>query len=235
MRWRGRSWSIPIAARATVIRAEMSRYLQRAGVAAEAVEAAPEPWASGLRGDWREAAARWAGRGEPYEQALELVSGEDDVERRLGPRPPAHPRRERHACRRRARSQVINSWRLLSPAPVVPGPPDPAVQPAGEHVDAVGPHDTAVGCEVSTPPSDSHADQPLSCQRWARALSCPRANTSSRPLPQELTAGPEVSEPPRDSHPDQALSYHRWTGRCPARGRTRRCGWVPTTRPPGRR
>ncbi len=26
---------------------------------------------------WREAAARWAGRGEPYEQALELVSGED--------------------------------------------------------------------------------------------------------------------------------------------------------------
>ena len=38
---------------------------------------APEPWASGLRGDWRGAASQWAGRDEPYEQALELLSGDE--------------------------------------------------------------------------------------------------------------------------------------------------------------
>ena len=36
---------------------------------------APEPWASGLRGDWQTAASLWQRRGEPYEEALELVSG----------------------------------------------------------------------------------------------------------------------------------------------------------------
>ena len=61
----------------SAIQAELSRYLQRAGFTPPPVTAAPEPWATGLRGDWREAARRWAVRGEPYEQALELVAGED--------------------------------------------------------------------------------------------------------------------------------------------------------------
>ena len=59
------------------IAAELSRYLQWAGVDRPGVGAAPEPWASGLRGDWRAAAARWRKRGEPYEEALELLSGDE--------------------------------------------------------------------------------------------------------------------------------------------------------------
>jgi DNA-binding winged helix-turn-helix (wHTH) protein/tetratricopeptide (TPR) repeat protein len=55
--------------------AELSRYLQWAGLAARPVESPPEPWASGLRGDWQRAAAQWRRRGEPYEEALELLSG----------------------------------------------------------------------------------------------------------------------------------------------------------------
>jgi hypothetical protein len=45
---------------------------------------APEPWASGLSGDWRSAATRWAERGEPYEQALELVSSRESGNVRRG-------------------------------------------------------------------------------------------------------------------------------------------------------
>jgi tetratricopeptide (TPR) repeat protein len=58
-------------------RAELLRYLARAGVDAEPFPGCPEPWAAGLRGDWRAAAAGWAAAGDPYEQALELAeSGE---------------------------------------------------------------------------------------------------------------------------------------------------------------
>jgi DNA-binding NarL/FixJ family response regulator len=39
----------------------------------------PEPWAAGLRGDWRTAAAAWAEIGDPYERALELA-GSGQVE-----------------------------------------------------------------------------------------------------------------------------------------------------------
>jgi DNA-binding CsgD family transcriptional regulator/tetratricopeptide (TPR) repeat protein len=53
---------------------EVLRYRSRAGVGAPEFPACPEPWASGLRGDWREAAARWADLGDPYERALELAS-----------------------------------------------------------------------------------------------------------------------------------------------------------------
>ena len=59
------------------IAAELSRYLQWAGQEVPGVASAPEPWASGLRGDWRAAAAQWHRRGEPYEEALELLSGDD--------------------------------------------------------------------------------------------------------------------------------------------------------------
>ncbi|HUP73543.1 MAG TPA: AAA family ATPase [Acidimicrobiales bacterium] len=57
-----------------VSRAELCRYLQRAGFDAPAVKGAPEPWASGLRGDWQRSADLWAARSEPYEQAMELLS-----------------------------------------------------------------------------------------------------------------------------------------------------------------
>jgi hypothetical protein len=67
----------PAPASSTALRAELSRYLQRAGVAAGPVAGAPEPWASGLRGDWRTAASQWEGRAEPYEQALELLGGDE--------------------------------------------------------------------------------------------------------------------------------------------------------------
>jgi tetratricopeptide (TPR) repeat protein len=55
--------------------AELSRYLRWAGVDTPDVPEAPEPWASGLRGDWRTAASLWQRRGEPYEEGLELAAG----------------------------------------------------------------------------------------------------------------------------------------------------------------
>ena len=60
-------------------RAELLRHLVRAGLPAEPFKGCPEPWAAGLRGDWRAAAAGWATAGDPYEQALELAgSGEPE-------------------------------------------------------------------------------------------------------------------------------------------------------------
>jgi DNA-binding CsgD family transcriptional regulator/tetratricopeptide (TPR) repeat protein len=61
--------------------AELQRYCVRAGLTAEHREGPEhtghEPWDSGLRGDWREAARRWQAIGDPFEQALELAdSGE---------------------------------------------------------------------------------------------------------------------------------------------------------------
>ena len=53
---------------------EVLRYRSRAGVPTPEFPACPEPWASGLRGSWREAAVRWAELGDPYERALELAS-----------------------------------------------------------------------------------------------------------------------------------------------------------------
>ncbi len=59
--------------------AEILRYCARAGLSAEPFAGCPEPWAAGLRGDWRAAAAGWARLRDPYEQALELAgSGETE-------------------------------------------------------------------------------------------------------------------------------------------------------------
>ena len=58
-------------------RAELARYLARAGLPAEPFDGCPEPWAAGLRGDWRAAADGWAAAGDPYEQALELTESGD--------------------------------------------------------------------------------------------------------------------------------------------------------------
>jgi DNA-binding CsgD family transcriptional regulator len=61
---------------AATVRGEVARYLARSGLPVDA-GTFPEPWASGLRGDWRAAAAAWERIGDPYEQGLELgLSGE---------------------------------------------------------------------------------------------------------------------------------------------------------------
>ena len=66
---------------AAPLRAELLRYLARAGLGAEPFDGCPEgsteAWVAGLRGDWRAAAVAWERAGDPYEQALELAeSGE---------------------------------------------------------------------------------------------------------------------------------------------------------------
>jgi DNA-binding CsgD family transcriptional regulator/tetratricopeptide (TPR) repeat protein len=84
-------------------RAELLRHLARAGLPGEPFDGCPEPWASGLRGDWRAAAGGWAAAGDPYEQALELAgSGEREatleglrILDRLGAAPAAAIARER--------------------------------------------------------------------------------------------------------------------------------------------
>ncbi len=70
-----REWE-PHAARLTAAAAwaEVLRYGARAGLAVASFPGCPEPWAAGLRGDWRAAAAAWEALGDPYERALELAS-----------------------------------------------------------------------------------------------------------------------------------------------------------------
>ena len=60
-------------------RAELLRYLARAGLGASPFPGCPEPWAAGLRGDWRRAADGWAEAGDPYERALELTASSEGV------------------------------------------------------------------------------------------------------------------------------------------------------------
>jgi DNA-binding CsgD family transcriptional regulator/tetratricopeptide (TPR) repeat protein len=61
-------------------RGELLRYLARAGIKVEQAEGCAEPYALGLKGQWREAAAAWSEIGNPYERALELAdSGEVDA------------------------------------------------------------------------------------------------------------------------------------------------------------
>ena len=68
----GRAGAAPVIA-------ELLRYLARLGMATQPFAGCPEPWAAGLRGDWRAAAAGWAEIGDPYERALELA-GSGEVE-----------------------------------------------------------------------------------------------------------------------------------------------------------
>ncbi len=61
-------------------RAELLRYLARAGVVTGAEEdAGVGAYSLGLRGDWQAAAAAWRRAGDPYEQALELGEGDADA------------------------------------------------------------------------------------------------------------------------------------------------------------
>jgi DNA-binding CsgD family transcriptional regulator/tetratricopeptide (TPR) repeat protein len=58
-------------------RAELFRFLARAGLGGEPFDGCPEPYAAGLRGDWLRAAALWHEAGDPYAEALELVDSGD--------------------------------------------------------------------------------------------------------------------------------------------------------------
>jgi DNA-binding CsgD family transcriptional regulator/tetratricopeptide (TPR) repeat protein len=61
------------------VRAEALRYAQLAGVELEVPADVVEPWASGLRGRWQDAAAAWRADRRPYELAVELAaSGQVD-------------------------------------------------------------------------------------------------------------------------------------------------------------
>jgi DNA-binding CsgD family transcriptional regulator len=61
-------------------RAELLRYLARAGVVTGVEEDADVgAYSLGLRGDWQAAAAAWRRAGDPYEQALELGEGDADA------------------------------------------------------------------------------------------------------------------------------------------------------------
>jgi DNA-binding CsgD family transcriptional regulator len=55
------------------LRGELMRYLARGGIAPDPFPGCPEPWAAGLRGDWRAAAGAWQEICDPYERALELT------------------------------------------------------------------------------------------------------------------------------------------------------------------
>jgi ATP/maltotriose-dependent transcriptional regulator MalT len=59
------------------LRGELCRYLARAGHQVEATDDTPEPFLSGLRGNWERAARLWLDRGDPYERALELLNSTD--------------------------------------------------------------------------------------------------------------------------------------------------------------
>jgi DNA-binding CsgD family transcriptional regulator/tetratricopeptide (TPR) repeat protein len=61
------------------VRAEALRYAQLAGVEVEVPVDVAEPWASGLRGRWHDAAEAWRADRRPYELALELAaSGQEE-------------------------------------------------------------------------------------------------------------------------------------------------------------
>lgn len=59
------------------LRAEALTYLARTGIPVEPFAGCPEPYAAGLRGDWRAAAHAWQEIGDPYETALGLAASAD--------------------------------------------------------------------------------------------------------------------------------------------------------------
>ncbi len=62
------------------LRGELERYLARSGLRGAWFAGCPEPFAAGLRGDWRTAADGWERVGDSYEQAQELAwSGDDEA------------------------------------------------------------------------------------------------------------------------------------------------------------
>lgn len=68
----------------TAIVGELACYLRRAGQPVPVPVEVPGPWAAGLVGRWRDAAAAWAALGDRYERAVELAGGDDVDLRGLG-------------------------------------------------------------------------------------------------------------------------------------------------------
>jgi len=66
-----------IAMHHSYLRAEILRYLRRAGVPVEPFPACLPSYAAGIRGDWTAAAGLWEEAGNPYEHALELSESPD--------------------------------------------------------------------------------------------------------------------------------------------------------------
>ena len=88
---------------AAPFRGELLRYLARAGVPAEPFDGCPEPWAAGLRGDWRAAAAGLGdGRRSVRAGARAGRVGRAGADARGA----AHPRRARRERRGRARPRA---------------------------------------------------------------------------------------------------------------------------------
>jgi DNA-binding CsgD family transcriptional regulator/tetratricopeptide (TPR) repeat protein len=85
------------------LRGELLRYIARAGDDVEVTDDIPEPFLSGLKGDWERAAQLWLERGDHYEHALELLGSADretllhafEIFDRLRARPAAHLTRVR--------------------------------------------------------------------------------------------------------------------------------------------
>lgn len=68
---------IVLRAQHPYLRAEVLRYLRRAGVDVGPFPGCPPAFAAGLAGDWATAARHWAQAGNPYERALELSESPD--------------------------------------------------------------------------------------------------------------------------------------------------------------
>lgn len=72
------------AAGHTAMLGELVVYLRRAGFPTQAPTEVPEPWAAGLAGRWREAAAGWEALGDRYERAVELGLADEPAARDQG-------------------------------------------------------------------------------------------------------------------------------------------------------
>jgi DNA-binding CsgD family transcriptional regulator/tetratricopeptide (TPR) repeat protein len=68
---------VAVRAQHVFLRAEVLRYLRRAGEEVAPFPGCPAPFAAGMAGDWATAARLWERAGNPYEQALELTEAPD--------------------------------------------------------------------------------------------------------------------------------------------------------------
>ena len=95
--------------------AELLRYLARAGLPAEPFAGCPEPCATGLRGDWRAAAAAGPTPAIPTSRRSSWPSRASRADAR-GPADPRRPRRRRRAELARERLRALGAARAAAPA-----------------------------------------------------------------------------------------------------------------------
>ena len=75
----GPTWERTLASDSRWARGEVGFWMWRAGLLAEPLEGAAEPFALQIAGDWRGAADMWASIGCPYEVAMSLADGDADA------------------------------------------------------------------------------------------------------------------------------------------------------------